>query len=195
MAAAPLATSSFLATRRGKLDARVPVRGRVPRLRRRVDRQRRATVDPPRPALLGAEPAVGAQRLPAHLRRLHAARRPGRRPARPPADAGRRDHRCSGSPRSRPGSPAAKGMLIGARLAQGVGAAMMSPAALSILTTTLQRGHRPQQGARRLGRDRRARLRGRRVPRRRDLGGTGLAVGVLRQPARLRAGPRRRVPA
>ena len=32
------------------------------------------------------------------------------------------------------------GMLVGARLAQGIGAALMSPAALSILTTTFSRG-------------------------------------------------------
>ena len=31
-----------------------------------------------------------------------------------------------------------QGLLVGARLAQGLGAAMMSPAALSILTTTFQ---------------------------------------------------------
>jgi MFS family permease len=43
------------------------------------------------------------------------------------------------------------GMLVGARLGQGVGAAMMAPAGLSILTTTFNRGHRPEPGARRLG--------------------------------------------
>ena len=32
------------------------------------------------------------------------------------------------------------GMLVGARLAQGVGAALMAPAALSILTTTFRQG-------------------------------------------------------
>ncbi len=84
---------SFLATRRGKLTLALPVRRRVPRLRRHLDRQRRAAVDPPRPALLGPEPAVGPERLPAHLRRLPAARRPRRRPARPPPHA-RRRHRA-----------------------------------------------------------------------------------------------------
>ena len=73
--------------------ARAAVRGRVHRLRRRVDRQHRAAVDPPQPALLRAGPAVGPERLPAHLRRLHAARRPGRRPDRPPAGAGHRHGR------------------------------------------------------------------------------------------------------
>ena len=39
----------------------------------------------------------------------------------------------------RPG-PDARGVMIGARLAQGAGAAMMLPAALSILTTTFREG-------------------------------------------------------
>ena len=43
------------------------------------------------------------------------------------------------------GLAGSEGMLIGARLAQGVGAAMMMPAALSILTTTFNTGSdRPQ---------------------------------------------------
>ena len=82
-----------------------------------------------------AEPAVGAQRLPADLRRLHAARRPRRRPARPPPRPRRRDgavRRLLARRRARRDAA----MLIGARLVQGVGAAMMLPAALSILTTT-----------------------------------------------------------
>src|SRR5919204_981772 len=62
-------------------DACLSLHGRVPRLRRCLDRQRRLADDPARPALLGAEPAVGVERVPAHLRRLHAARRPRRRPA------------------------------------------------------------------------------------------------------------------
>ena len=70
---------------------RPAVRGRVPRLRGRVDRQRRASVDTPRPAFLRPGPAVGPECLPAHLRRLHAARRPRRRPARPPPRPRRRD--------------------------------------------------------------------------------------------------------
>jgi EmrB/QacA subfamily drug resistance transporter len=37
-----------------------------------------------------------------------------------------------------------QGLLVGARLAQGFGAAMMSPAALSILTTTFQGSDRPK---------------------------------------------------
>ena len=43
------------------------------------------------------------------------------------------------------------GMLVGARVVQGIGAAMMAPAGLSILTTTFTEGERPQQGAGRVG--------------------------------------------
>ena len=58
------------------------VRGPVPRHRRLLDHERRAAVDPRRSGLLPAGPAVGAQRLPRHLRRVPAARRPRGRPVR-----------------------------------------------------------------------------------------------------------------
>ena len=59
----------------------------------------------------------------------------------------------------------------------------------------VQRGQRPQHGDRRLGRDGRPGLRAGRVPRRRDLPGAGLALGVLREPSGLRARPDRGLPA
>src|SRR5690349_23023744 len=71
-------------------DARLPLRHRIPRLRRRVDRRRGVAHHPRGPALLGAEPAVGAQWLSAHVRRIHVARRTGRRSARAAARAGQR---------------------------------------------------------------------------------------------------------
>src|SRR5205823_3494786 len=40
---------------------RVAVCGRLPRFRRRVDRQRGASIHPAGPAFLGAEPPVGAE--------------------------------------------------------------------------------------------------------------------------------------
>src|ERR671935_2733011 len=77
-------------------DACLPLHGRVPRLRRRLDRQRRLADDPARPAFLGAESAMGVERLPPHLRRVHAARRPRRRPARPPpCSRGRHRRLCA----------------------------------------------------------------------------------------------------
>ena len=83
------------------------------------------------------------------------------------------------------------GVLVGARLAQGVGAAMMLPAALSLLTTSFKEGKDRQHGAGRVGRRGRARVRRRGVPRRRADRGPGLAVGAVRQPAD-RRGPARR---
>src|SRR5215218_8892957 len=67
-----------------------PARGRrVHRLRRRLDRQRCAPLDPERPSFLGTGSAMGPERVLAHLRRLHAAGRPRRRPPRPQPRAGR----------------------------------------------------------------------------------------------------------
>ena len=68
---------------------RRPVHGR-PRHR---DRERRAAVHPDRPRLLAGEPPVGDQRLRPRLRRLPAARRPGRRHARPSPPLPRGDRR------------------------------------------------------------------------------------------------------
>ena len=75
------------------------------------------------------------------------------------------------------------GVLVGARLAQGLGAALMLPAALSILTTTLQGGQGSQHRNRDLGRNRRPRVSRRRAARRAADAGTGLALGDVRQPA------------
>ena len=51
-------------------------------------------------------------------------------------------------------SPQSEGVLVAARAVQGLGGAILSPAALSIVTTTFEEGDRAQQGARHLGRDR-----------------------------------------
>ena len=76
-----------------------------------------------------------------------------------------------------------QGLLISARIAQGVGAAIMAPAALSILTTTFTRGQGPQHRARHLGRHLRDRRSHGRLPRRRTGRGARLALGPVRQPA------------
>ena len=55
-----------------------------------------------------------------------------------------------------------EGQLIAARAIQGLGGALLSPAALSILVNTFREGVRAQHGARRLGRRGRLRRRGRR---------------------------------
>ena len=74
------------------------------------------------------------------------------------------------------------GVLVGARLAQGVGAAMMLPAALSILTTTFSEGTDRNTALGVWGGGGRARLRRRGVPGRRADRGTRLALGDVRQP-------------
>ena len=84
------------------------------------------------------------------------------------------------------------GMLVGARLGKGAGAAMMAPAGLSILST----GYRPEPGPRRLGcRLRPGRGRGR-VPGRCAIARPGLAVGAgLRIPPACRRAHRAAPPA
>ena len=68
-----------------------PLHGRPDDRARHDDRERGAAVDQGRPRLLRGLARVGRQRVPAHLRRLHAARRTARRPLRPPAAVRRRD--------------------------------------------------------------------------------------------------------
>ena len=118
----------------------------------------------------------------------------GRRPARPPAGARRRDRRCSPPARSPRGSPRARATLIAARLLQGVGAAMMAPAALSILTTTFREGADRNTALGAWGA-----ISGLAAAAGVFLGGVsvrgaGVAVGVLREPAGVRcrrSAPRR----
>ena len=98
---------------------------------RRHDRGRRAAVDPRGPRLLRDVAGLGRERVPAHLRRLPASRRPARRPLRPPAPLPRR-HRAlhrrlarvrpravAGVPDRRPGGAGARrrGRLGGRALA------------------------------------------------------------------------------
>ena len=71
--------------------------------------------------------------------------------------------------------------LIAARALQGLGAATISPSALSILTTTFREGPRAQHRARRLGRGRRRRRRRRRAPRRHPRRHALVAVDLLGQ--------------
>ena len=83
---------------------------------------------------------MGHHRVHARLRRAAAARRAGRRPVRPQTRLPHRACRCSplaSLGAALAGSPAA---LIVARVGQGVGAAMLSPAALSLVTTLYDEG-------------------------------------------------------
>ena len=58
------------------------------------------------------------------------------RPARPPAHVLARPRRCSRWPRPPAASPASPTMLVLARLAQGIGAALLMPNVLSIIGVT-----------------------------------------------------------
>ena len=79
------------------------------------------------------------------------------------------------------------GQLVAFRALQGLGGALVSPAALSIITTTFAEV-RAHEGARRLGRDRGRWRRVRPAARRRARRGPVVGVGLLRQ----RAGRHRR---
>ena len=107
---------------------------------RRLDRERRAALDRPRARLHPGQPVLGRQRLHADLRRLPAARRPPGRPARPPAAVHGRPGPLRRSPRSLGGLAQSDVWLIAARAVQGLGAALISPAALSLVTTMFTEG-------------------------------------------------------
>ena len=127
------------------------------------------------------------QRVHARLRRLPAARRPRRRPARPQAAVPRR-RRVFSAASLLNGLAQSSEMLIAGRALQGLGGALVSPAALSIITTTFAGGRGAHQGARRLERDRRGRRRVRPAARRRPHRPALVGVDLLRQ----RAGRHRR---
>ena len=97
-------------------------------------------VDARRPRALHQRAAVGAQRVLHRLRRLHAARRAGRGHLRPQADLPRRARRCS-PPRPLAGGLAQEGwQLLAARAVQGLGAAVLAPATLTIVTAAVPPG-------------------------------------------------------
>ena len=81
------------------------------------------------------------------------------------------------------GLSTSSGMLIAARGVQGLGAAIVTPAALSIISVTFTEGSRAQQGSRSLGRRRRGRRRGRRRDGRRPDEVSRLGVDLLGQRA------------
>ena len=133
-----------------------PVPGAVHGHSRHRDRERGLAVDPDRPRVLAGEPAMGDLGLRARLRRLPAARRPPRRPAREAPDVhGRPRHLHDRLPALRP--LVERGIADrGAARSRVSAPPSISPAALSILTTTFQGGSRAQHRTRRLGCGRRA---------------------------------------
>ena len=103
------------------------------------NRERCSTLDSGRPRVLAGEPAVGDQRVCARLRRIPVARRASGRPARAPArlpGGGGRLHARLALRWAR----MVRGLLDRARSLQGFGASIITPAALSILSTTFVEG-------------------------------------------------------
>ena len=153
------------------------------------DRGRGAALDRRGPGVLGRGSAVGAERLPAQLRRSAAAGRARRRPAGAPPDVHRR-HRPvrAGLARRRTGGHE-RGAAHRARRA-GRGGRDHDPDRAVDRDDDLPGGRRAQQGARDLGLDRRHRrdrgVAGRRPDHRRPR----LGVDLLHQRARRRRGGR-----
>ena len=155
---------------------------------RRERRERRAAEHPARRRLLRAEPVVGAQRLHADLRRVPAARRARGRPARSPSPVHGRHRAVRGRvARLRAvavgGDAADRPRRAGPRRRAGLARGAVDH------PHDVRGGQRAQPGARRLGRDRRRRRRGRPPARGRDRRAAQLALGLLRQRADRRGGP------
>ena len=132
-------TESAPVTRKG-LALIAARRGAVRRRARRVDRQRRPALDGQRSRLLPGGPLLGRQRLHARLRRLPAARRAHWPTCSAAGACSSPASSSSPPPRWPAGSPRARSWLVAARAVQGLGAAILSPAALSIITTTFAEG-------------------------------------------------------
>ena len=84
------------------------------------------------PRLLRDFARLGGERIPAHVRRLPAARRPARRPVRPPPAVPHRHHPFTAASLAC-GVATTQEFLIAARAVQGVGGAIVSAVALSLI--------------------------------------------------------------
>jgi hypothetical protein len=168
---------------------RPPQRRAVHGRPRHRDRERRVAFDPGRPRVLAGEPPVGDQRLRPRLRRLPAARWPGRRHARPSPGV-------HGRPRSLHAGLAARWLRLergiadrrsrcaGPRRGDHLAGRALDP------DDDVPRGQGAQRRARRLGRRRRLRRRSRRASRRRLHRRPQLGVDLLHQRAGRRNRPR-----
>ena len=166
------------------VDRALHGRARQPR---RLDR---ATRDPRRSRRVDRAARVDRQRLHAHVRRLPAHRRGARRPLRSQAhvhDRRRHLHRRVGAAALAPSTD----WLIAARAVQGLGAAIVTPLTLTILSAAVARRD-ARARARRVVGHRRARRRDGAARRRRRRRRHLVAVDLLAQrPGRARPAPAR----
>ena len=107
---------------------------------RHLGRERRPARPGEGPRHQGRRHRLGDHQLLPDLRQPAAPRRARRRPARPPARLPRRAERVHGVVARSRRSPEAPQLLFAARAGQGLGAAMLSPAALSIIITAFSKG-------------------------------------------------------
>ena len=183
---------SFLSTPRGKVTLALLCAVALPGFRRRLDRQRRAADDP---AHLHFSVQSLQWVLSGYLLTYGGFMLLGGRAA---DLLGRRRLLVAGTglfaaSSLTAGLSSSEGMLIAARLVQGLGAAMTFPAALSMLTTTFHEGsERPERSA--PGGHRRTGLGRSACSSAGDLPGPRLAMGLLRELAGLRPGAGGNVP-
>ena len=135
-----------------------------------------------RPGRLARRPAVDPERLPADARRDRRHRRAARRHPRPPAGVRDRDGDLRRRLGASPGPPASSGVLIAARVLQGIGGAALLSLSLA-LTAAAFPARAPPAGARDLGRGLGDRARDRAAGRRGADRGRELALDLLHQPA------------
>ena len=134
---------------------------------------------------------VGGQQLHPGVRRAAAGRRPAGRPVRAAAAVPDRPVGLHARPRSAAGLAGSGAVLIGARLVQGLGAALVVPTTLAIIMATFHDRQGAHHGHRHLDRDRRDGAGLRPADRRLHQPAPALGLDLLHQRAGRRRSPRR----
>ena len=150
---------------------------------RRDDHERRAAVDPARPRVQRRPTCSGSSTPTRSCSAASCCSAAARATCSAASGSSSRASRSSRSRRCSTGSRRRARCSSPPAALQGLGAALVSPAALSIITTTFEEGARPHEGARRLERDRRRRRRVRPAARRHPHRAAVVGVDLLRQRA------------